>query len=270
MPTQLTDWVPLIFEFGPYAIWVIFALWIAPKLLRDFSKIEKSRREQRLIFGSITVGSWLVVAGLAVFITATWSIDKPYRGRLGFLEPTAKIYPGNEHLYFSTQGTQGDRETWSYALVADHREIQSLGPCFQFTVYWNENAEPNDYLVPTTLVTEEDAVDLKIRKLASGIAYFDPATRQWQDGQDCKAPPRQAGDLAIITSAQADEAKPADMAAIIQGLNSPNRVLQLKARQAMRDLETAELTQMLQLSQGQEHANKQIEKELARRQPVPN
>lgn len=141
---NIEDWPELIMSFGPYAVLVLFALWIAPRQLKICRSLEPGF--DKSLSGCIAGGAWLVVVSMVTYVVVNWTPNRVYDGTIGLLSENMEVIPiphGKVDIYVKSNdvGTHSKKNIWGYALVTKNRIDESS--CATFNVSWKD--ENNDY-----------------------------------------------------------------------------------------------------------------------------
>jgi len=263
---DIKEWPELIMSFGPYAVFVLFALWIAPRLLKECYKQEAGFDKK--LSGCIAGGAWLVVVSMVTYILFSWPPTKVYDGRIAILDERMEVFtfpPSKEDLYVKIgSGGPSNINAWDYALIVKADEIKNKNTCAIFTINWisKDNEEHAvDLEVPLRDLMESLNFNFEYQNHSSEGDVFFFRDGKWTSQGSC-GEAKQA-EYGFFRVAYADHTP---MHSISQGLQSTNKVTRSKARKGMRRLSVKELNQLIGMVPSGSSANNVINKELARRQ----
>ncbi|MBD3670223.1 MAG: hypothetical protein HUJ29_05560 [Gammaproteobacteria bacterium] len=262
MKLNAEAWPELIFNFGPYAILVLFILWVVPRATKRTSELSKAA-PKLVRYSALTtlVVSWAVVLVMVGYVLFQWSPVRVYEGALGVLWQSEKIYPLNDNVYVKVGGANvPNRESWKFVLVDRERSLDEKA-MLGFTYYWGEQErEYTDYLIPVGLIIDNGINDFNFTRKEPETVFT------WTDGQWALARYSEpVNRLAFDWGWQAHAADEEQLKSIAEQLSSPNRVNKAEGRMDMRKLSEEDLKSLKRLSTD-ESAQHQIELELERRE----
>jgi hypothetical protein len=256
-------WPELIFSFGPYAILILFILWVVPRTSKRMQNItETAPKAVRVSATAALVVSWGVVLLMVGYVLFKWSPVRVYPGELGVLDQAEKIYPLDDNIYVKVEGTAAPRrERWHFVVVDRERALRKESTA-DFTYFWGEkDDEYTDFLIPIDSILDGDSRDFRFDRKDPEKSYV------WSQGgwqlatREVPQQPRVA--INFNWNAWADSG--ADLEQIRQRLASPNRLVRAKARNRLRKLNNKQL-QALKAATQDARALHQIGLELQRRQ----
>jgi hypothetical protein len=256
-------WPELVFNFGPYAILVLFILWVVPRASKRMQNMtETAPKAVRISATMVLIVSWSVVLIMVGYVLFQWSPVRVYSGGLGVLNQSEKIYPLDDNIYIKVEGTPvPKRERWQFVLVDRERALKKEATA-DFTYYWGEkDDEYTDYFIPISSIVKDKTTEFKFSRKDPEKAYL------WSDGQwqeasrETARPQRYVVNLGWNVFAQDG----VDLQELKEQLASPNRVVLARARNQLRQLSSKEL-EALKTMTVDEKALHQIQLELERRQ----
>lgn len=260
MDLNIEAWPELIFKFGPYAILILFVLWVVPRTSKNMKDISKTAPKAVRVSASITLfASWAVVLVMVGYVMFQWSPVRVYDGSLGILKQSERIYPLDNNLYVKVEGTEAPgREKWRFVLVDRERDLKKDDTA-DFTYYWGRaDNEYTDYSIPIGVILTGNINDYRLTKKDPEAAYS-WSGGGWKLASNVDEPEPLAFNWAW--NAYADD----KLQKIAEQLASPNRVVRASARNDMRKLNAQELQQLRDMS-NDPNAVHQIELEQQRRE----
>lgn len=246
-------WGDLLFTYGPYAVLVLFSLWVAPKQTQEFLKCTQGDKAQRYLCGSVAVMCWVIVVAMVVFIYHNWPPQIVYQGSLGMYGQETEFVTSDDNFYISTELLPDNRLKWKFAIVTKSSE-RDPNRSYEFTRLLNK--KPKDYAIKLA--------DLQAGHVNLQSHPNDPE-KLILEGQELKSiaridPNRFPGKDWMTVYAQANQYD-----YIIQALISPNPYFQAQARRQLRALPEETLKEWLKRSDLPHEARRQVESELERR-----
>ncbi len=275
---HVNDVTTLLWDYGPYAVLALFALWLAPRRTQVFmacSDAPAAKLKLR-VCASIALTCWAVVGVMVWCIYSNWSPSRTFVGTLGVFGQNAEFIPTDGDIYISVDGNRDQglaNLIWKYAVVVD-RSAKNLGDKqFLFRYYWKPHSPENNLYALKLSQLEQRSVNFKADK-------NDPSKLLWDDDGDPKTLPvpypvvasTQAGtshfaDGLFISTAHAEERMldAARAQTLLNALDSSNRFFQAQAQDRLRTLSPTDLQRLLSEPALTSGARQQIDHELQKR-----
>ncbi len=258
-------WIDKVFKYGPYAVLILFALWVAPRQTKVLLNYKDKDRSSRYFCIAVAAGCWIVAAFMAWYIYQNWPPKTIYAGSLGTHITDVEIFTINQDFYISSQ-VIGDRVRWRYAIIVNPAELEP-DTLFDFTLSLND--KETDYEIESKLLKERNnTLYLYADPNKPGILIYDhdnnPDTlkRPYEIAfysQDKQLP--KAGWMDAF-------AQDHNQRELIHALSSNNKYFRADARKKLRRLSNNELRSLLETDDFDltSKARNQIEAELQRRE----
>lgn len=260
---DLSSWIETIFQYGPYALLVLFVFWVAPRQMQAFKECKPADKGSRILCGSFAVVSWGVIVAMTGYIFVNWSGTEVYMGTLGKYETqdNVEFYTMDQGAYVSTAFVSDTRMEWKFAVVADSQKGQQQE---YVTFTYRRDGEEYDH---DLLLKDLKANNLKlfVNTMAPENLLFDhdnnPATPlvPYQPQIAYTANTKSFSIEHWFSAYALESDNPQD---IIDALNSNNKFLRASARKKLRTLSLTSLKNMLDQTTTDSKANKQIAKEI--------
>jgi len=260
---DLSNWVELLFKYGPYAVLALFALWVAPRQTRQFIECKARDQGTRYLCGGVAIGSWSIVVLMVAFVYGAWSPRTVYTGSLGTHGDDVQFIPIHREFYISTQPRPDGRLTWNYAIVA---ELGNENEPYEFTYVWGAGeAEYTDYAIAPELLKQGPL------RLAAGKG--DRSVLLYDDDRDPQTPAQPFPVIARAHTAPkgfstwmaAYAAEPAGQE-WVRALDSKNPYFQAQGRSHLRKLSNNELRAAMRTDGLSKRARRSMSKEMKRRE----
>ena len=238
-----TNWVDLLFTYGPYAVLALFGLWIAPRQTKLLLGSNREDKVAHYLCAGIAAGTWLVAGAMVWFIYSSWPPKQVYEGSLGSYDESTQFYPSHPDFFIATSSTHGNnRLLWKFAIVTRSGRIDDE-PVYTFSrsvkgVFF-------DYEIPAKLLKERK-LRLFSRPESPNILFYD------DDGDRSTAPVEYKP--AFAASVKKDST-PGWIAAyaqenqerqVIQQLRSPNPFFRAQGRAKLRQMPPEELPGLIE------------------------
>jgi hypothetical protein len=241
------SWIKSIFEYGPYAVLVFFALWVGPRQSNVFLKCDREDKGARTFTASVAGGCWLITVLMTWFIYTNWSSKTVYTGSFGMPKEgyNIKFVTADPNLYISSESV-GSILKWNFAVVADSAK-QGTQKGYDFLLTWGKDGKESfrQYKIP-------------LDHLKKGYEYKaaeDDPTLLLYDHDDNSSTPSEPLSLASIAPvpsswgvayAQGDADKSNKDKDLIKILTSSNIHLRAHGQKQLAELSEAELTGLLE------------------------
>lgn len=242
-------WSKLVFEYGPYAILILFVLCVVPRTSKRMQDMADSAHPAVRLSAVITVYiAWAVVLLMVAYILVKWSPVRIYEGKLGALKHTEKIYPLDNNIYVKATGIHGtNKERWYFVLVDKERNINK-NQTADFTYYWGEGeSDYTDYRIPISSIVDGKVKDFDFSMKEAEKVY------RWGEGRWVLASgttdSQRMYQIDILRKAYAEDG--VHLEQLKTNLSSSNRVLKAKGRNELRDLSDAELESLKAMAKDQ-------------------
>lgn len=257
-------WPEMLLKFGPYAVLVLFVLWVIPhtsKRLRDLP--DKAPRPVQLCTGIAVVISWTVVLFMVGYIALKWSPVRVYHGQLGMLNENEKIVPISDKLYVKAKGLEDtSKDRWEFVLVTREDELDRKGTA-DFVYIWGEGEDDyNVYRIPIGVIVDGQATEFGFVP-GEPTAFYRWDDNRWQVASSTATRfQRREYASGLGWNAHADDAS--DLEKLAEKLDSANRLVKVEARMELRELSDEEL-EMLEATVDDQDARELVGRELERR-----
>ncbi len=252
-------WIKSIFEYGPYAVLVFFALWVGPRQTNLFLKCDRGDKGARLFTGSIAGGCWMVTVLMAWFIYTNWSSKTVYTGSFGIHKDYIGFISADRNLYISSEPV-GNRLKWNFAVVADATQ-QKASEGYAFSLTWGKGDEHyRDYIISSEYLKK--GYKFEVAKDDPTLLLYDhdnnPGTPMSPlTSASTESAPGSWG----VAYAQEDKGKD-----FVEALASPNKHIWAHARKQLREMGDTELKGLLEKHPDlPEIARDRVNEELERR-----
>lgn len=245
---DMHSWVDLLFAYGPYAVLVLFALWIAPRQAKLFREIPTENTAQYYFSGVVAAVCWLIVFAMVWYIYVNWSPRKVYFGSLGTHEEGVVLVSTDDDLFISSRAvsTHINKLRWKFVVISDSGHVQKQRR-YAFS-YFYKNNETNYYKDYFIL-----GKDLQARRIELVGNKSDPESLYMKSGSGLVRYPhfaryneirsKLAAELSI--SARAQTGIEERDRALIEALVSQNPHFRAHARKILRESSVDELRRLL-------------------------
>jgi len=238
-----TNWVDLLFTYGPYAVLALFGLWIAPRQTKLLLSSNREDKVAHYLCAGIATGTWLVAAAMVWFIYSSWPPKQVYEGSLGTYDENTQFYPSHPDFFIATSSARGNnRLHWKFAIVTRSGKI---GDEEVYTFSRNLNGVFYDYEIPAKL--------LKERKLRLFSRPENPNSLFYDDDGDRSTPAVEYKPVYAATTTTEPSPGWLDAYAqenqerqVIQQLRSPNPFFRAQGRAKLRRMPPEELPRLIE------------------------